>query len=120
MLSQKRGFSCTIVAVQELAQYLLAYLREKPLLKPGDRVGVAVSGGADSVALMRLVLDLRVHLGIVASLVHFNHQLRGDESDGDEEFVRDLAAEDGLEFRRVLFRSFLHRDYRTTEAPLLA
>ena len=98
MLSQKRGFSCTIVAVQELAQYLLAYLREKPLLKPGDRVGVAVSGGADSVALMRLLLDLRVHLGIVASLVHFNHQLRGQESEADEQFVHNLAIKHELEF----------------------
>ncbi len=98
MVSQKRGFSCTIVAVQELAQYLLAYLRDKRFLRPGDRLGVAVSGGADSVALLCLMLELRGELGIVLSAVHFNHLLRADESEADEKFVRDLATEHGLEF----------------------
>jgi len=59
----------------------------KQELKAGDRVGVAVSGGIDSVALLRLLLELRGELGIVLSVVHFNHKLRGTESDGDEEFV---------------------------------
>ncbi len=61
------------------------------LFKPGDRVGVAVSGGADSVALLRSTLELRADLGIVLSVVHFNHKLRGDESNEDEAFVVELA-----------------------------
>ena len=67
-------------------------------MRPGDRVGVAVSGGIDSVALLRLLLELRNELGIVVSVVHFNHQLRGAESDADQEFVAELAREHGLEF----------------------
>lgn len=67
-------------------------------MKAGDRVGVAVSGGADSVALLRLLLELRGELGVVLSVVHFNHQLRGGESDEDERFVGALAAKHGLEF----------------------
>src|SRR5438105_7517384 len=67
------------------------------MLRPGDRVGVAVSGGADSVALLRLLLELRGKLGIVLSLVHFNHKLRGKASDTDEKFVAQLAARHGLE-----------------------
>ena len=59
---------------------------------------MAVSGGIDSVALLRLVLELRFELGIVLSVVHFNHKLRGAESDADEEFVRNLAREHDLEF----------------------
>jgi tRNA(Ile)-lysidine synthase len=66
-------------------------------LKAGDRLGIAVSGGADSVALLRATLELRDELGIVLSAVHFNHTLRGEESEGDHAFVRDLAARHGLQ-----------------------
>jgi len=61
-------------------------------------VGVAVSGGADSVALLRLLLELRRELGIVLSVVHFNHQLRGADSEADERFVSGLAQEYKLVF----------------------
>jgi tRNA(Ile)-lysidine synthase len=70
---------------------VLHYIRERNLLRAGDRVGVAVSGGADSVALLRVLVDLRSELGIVISVAHFNHQLRAADSDGDEQFVADLA-----------------------------
>jgi tRNA(Ile)-lysidine synthase len=84
--------------VTRLAQSVAAYIRKYDLLRPGDRVGIAVSGGADSVALMRLMLDLRDELGIVLSVVHLNHKLRGADSDADEQFVRELAESHGLEF----------------------
>ena len=84
--------------MQSLPQGVLAYIRKHNLLRPGDRAGVAVSGGADSVALLRLLLDLRGDLGIVLSVAHFNHQLRGLESTTDETFVADLAKRYGIEF----------------------
>ena len=68
------------------------------MIRPGDRVGVAVSGGADSVALLLMLLELRGKLGVVLSVVHFNHKLRGKASDADEKFVAKLAAKHGLEF----------------------
>jgi tRNA(Ile)-lysidine synthase len=68
------------------------------MLRPGDRVGAAVSGGADSVALLLLLLELRDRLGIVLSVVHFNHKLRGKASDADEKFAAKLAAKHGLAF----------------------
>ena len=77
---------------------LLAHIQKDELLRPGDRVGVAVSGGADSVALLLLLLELREKLGIVLSVVHFNHKLRGKASDADEKFVAKLAAKHKLEF----------------------
>src|SRR5690348_11359920 len=67
-------------------------------MRAGDRVGVAVSGGADSVALLRILLELRQELGVVLSVVHLNHLLRGTESDTDEQFVRDLSRSHELEF----------------------
>ena len=79
-------------------QKVLKYIREQQLLKPGTRVGIACSGGADSVALLHILLDLREELGIVLSVIHFHHQIRGAEADADQEFVKELAARHGLEF----------------------
>jgi len=87
------------VSVPELAQTVLSYIRKHELLKPGDRVAVAVSGGADSVALLRLLAELRYELGIVLSAIHFNHKLRAADSDQDEQFVAGLAQQLGLEPR---------------------
>ncbi len=93
----RSSFRLYHVSVQTLAQKVLAYIHKHELLKAGDRVGVAVSGGVDSVALLSLLLELRSELGIVPSVVHFNHKLRGAESDEDESFVADLARQHKLE-----------------------
>jgi len=79
-------------------EQVLHYIGERKMLRAGDRVAVAVSGGADSVALLRVLLELREELGIVMVVAHFNHQLRGGESDADERFVVDLASEHDLQF----------------------
>ncbi len=86
------------VSVHSLAERVLFHIRRLELLSAGDRVGVAVSGGIDSMALLRVLLELRGELGIVPSVVHFNHKLRGAESDADQEFVASLAREHDLEF----------------------
>lgn len=85
------------VWVQALERSVFEYARHYRLLKAGDRVGVAVSGGADSVALLRLLLELRKKVGFVLSVVHFNHNLRGTESDEDQRFVAELAQRHKLE-----------------------
>jgi tRNA(Ile)-lysidine synthase len=81
-----------------LEQSVLDSIRATRLFVPGDRVGVAVSGGGDSVALLRLLETLRGDLGITPIAVHFDHGLRGNESDGDARFVATLARELGIEF----------------------
>jgi tRNA(Ile)-lysidine synthase len=93
-----RGSSCTILSMRDLPERLLATIRKHELLRPGDRVAAAVSGGADSVALLLLLDELRAELGIVLSIAHVNHKLRGAESDADEAFTAGLAARLGLEF----------------------
>ncbi len=82
----------------QLLDAVVGAIRRDSLFRPGDRIGVCVSGGADSVALLRLLLVLRRKLGFVLSVVHFNHQLRGKASDGDENFVANLAAKHALPF----------------------
>lgn len=67
---------------------LVTFIRTYHLLQPGDHVTCAVSGGADSIALLYGMLLVREKLGITVSAAHFNHRLRGEESDGDEAFVR--------------------------------
>ncbi len=68
------------------------------MIRPGDRVGLGVSGGADSVAMLRIFAELRTHLGIAIVVLHFHHQLRGAEADQDERFVKSLASEFHFEF----------------------
>ena len=82
----------------ELARKVERAIKRGDLLRAGQRVAVACSGGADSVALLRLLAELRERLGLQLLVCHLNHQLRGAEADGDEEFVRGLADELGLRF----------------------
>lgn len=78
--------------MQDLRQRFAVALDQ---LRPGPTLIVGVSGGMDSMALLEL-LQLSGKKLIVA---HFNHQLRGAESDGDEAFVREQAEKHGLVFR---------------------
>lgn len=74
--------------------------RRQEFFHAGQRVGVAVSGGPDSVLLLHFMNKLARAWGLAIAAVHFNHRLRGAESDGDEALVRDLAAELQIEFLR--------------------
>jgi tRNA(Ile)-lysidine synthase len=64
---------------------------ERSLLLAGERVCVAISGGADSVALLLALVEAKAALGVGVSAAHVHHGLRGMEADGDEAFVRGLC-----------------------------
>jgi tRNA(Ile)-lysidine synthase len=68
------------------------------LFRPGQRIAIAVSGGADSVALLRRSLEERHNSGVVLSVVHVNHGIRGTAADEDAAFVASLASANGLDF----------------------
>ena len=70
---------------------LLSFIREQDMLQPGDTVVCAVSGGADSVALLFAFYLLKEKLDIRLEAAHFNHHLRGAESDRDEAFAAELC-----------------------------
>ena len=76
-------------------------LRERLRPLPEGPCLMGLSGGADSVGLMHLLLPLRGKNGFQLEAVHVNHGLRGAESDGDEAFARDLCAREGVPFRSV-------------------
>ncbi len=82
----------------DLLDRVVQTINRYSMLAEGDRVGVAVSGGADSVFLLHTLRALAAERKITLSVLHVNHQLRGTESDGDEEFVRDLAGQADLPF----------------------
>lgn len=67
---------------------------------PGERVAVAVSGGPDSILLLEFMRQFSQESGLTLAITHFNHHLRGAESDADEQFVAERAAQLGLELIR--------------------
>lgn len=71
---------------------LLAFIRRYDMITPGDSVICAVSGGADSVALLFAMYLLKDKLDIQLSAAHYNHHLRGEESERDERFVREFCS----------------------------
>jgi tRNA(Ile)-lysidine synthase len=81
----------------KLLRRVFKAIRQYQMVRPGDRVAVAVSGGSDSVALLLLLEELRSALGVSLLVAHFNHLLRGTGSEEDEKFVRELAKDRGME-----------------------
>lgn len=74
------------------------FVRTSRLIENGEKIVVAVSGGIDSTVLLDCLDRLRERLSIRLAVAHFNHQLRGTESDEDEAFVRTLADKRNLPF----------------------
>lgn len=74
-----------------LEQRVLRFIRENRLFEPGNKVVVAVSGGPDSVCMLHILSGLSNELGIELHVAHLDHQLRGQESAADAEYVSDLA-----------------------------
>jgi len=68
------------------------------MVSPGEHVLMGISGGPDSVALLLCLVELRAELNLTLGVAHINHLLRGEESDGDEKFVEELARTLGLSF----------------------
>ena len=75
---------------------VLAWCEQAGLFAQGQRVAAAVSGGADSMALLRILLALAGRLGVEVSACHVNHKLRGAAADADEAFVRAACARLGV------------------------
>lgn len=83
------------VRVHSLVNRAADVIRRHSLIQPHDRVLVAVSGGPDSVCLLTVLAELREAgriPGLQLHIAHINYGLRGSESEGDEAFVRELAA----------------------------
>ncbi|MCI5649284.1 MAG: tRNA lysidine(34) synthetase TilS [Fusicatenibacter sp.] len=74
------------------------YIEKYHMIQPGDTVLCGLSGGADSVFLFSVLMELREELQFSLQAVHVNHNLRGDEADRDALFVQELCEENGVPF----------------------
>jgi len=81
-----------------LIQQVKQTIKEWKMLSGGQTVVAAVSGGADSVVMLHLLLELSEELGLRIIAAHMDHGLRGEESRRDHDFVKGLAKRLGLEF----------------------
>jgi tRNA(Ile)-lysidine synthase len=80
--------------IEQVAKTITRY----SMFQPDQRVGVAVSGGADSVCLLHVLRELAPRWNLRLTVLHLDHKLRGEESRQDAAFVRDLAAALDLPF----------------------
>ena len=87
--SNSRGFQ----------QKVISFIRKRNLLNKNDKVLIALSGGADSIALA-LVLNKIVKslMGITVIAAHFNHGLRDSESDRDQLFCKNFCKDNNIPF----------------------
>lgn len=67
------------------------------MLNSGDTVLVALSGGADSMALLNVLYSIKDEYSLTLCAAHFNHKIRGDEADRDEKFCVEICREMGVE-----------------------
>ena len=80
------------------------YIEQNKLIAPGDFVYVALSGGADSVCLYDILYKLQEKLHFKLAACHFNHKMRGEDSNRDEKFVQKICAELGVELNTEAHR----------------
>ncbi|NQT31985.1 MAG: tRNA lysidine(34) synthetase TilS [Deltaproteobacteria bacterium] len=79
-----------------LEQRVLDFTRQHHLLSANEKLVVAVSGGADSVCLLHILVGLKEELKVTLHLAHLNHQLRDTDSEADADYVSDLARKFGI------------------------
>ena len=86
------------MAADSLIERIARFAERRAMFRTGDRVGVAVSGGADSVFLLHVLMELAPKWNLALHVVHVEHGIRGEASKADAEFVRALAERFGLRF----------------------
>ena len=84
---------------EEILQTVRGFCAREGLLEGRRKIALAVSGGADSMALLCLMRPLAEENGITLTVCHVNHGLRGETADWDEAFVREACARLGLPLR---------------------
>ena len=84
--------------MEKIEQKVLKFIEEKNLIAKGDKILVALSGGPDSVFLLRFLKKYERKFRIELSAIHINHMIRGKSANEDEEFCRELSLNLGVKF----------------------
>ncbi|MBT8387555.1 MAG: tRNA lysidine(34) synthetase TilS [Ignavibacteria bacterium] len=87
--------------IKTIDQKILKFIDEEILLSKGDKVVVALSGGADSIFLLSFLLKYKKRFDLKLSAFHLNHNLRGNEAIDDEKFCRSFTAQNNVEYFSV-------------------
>lgn len=82
---------------------VIKYIEEHQLIEPQDKIIVGVSGGADSVCLLILLLNIQKRYGLELIVVHVEHGIRGNESLGDALFVKTLAEKQAVSYEEYSY-----------------
>ena len=77
------------------------YIKDNKMIEKNDSVILGVSGGADSVCLYKMLLDLKDEYNLNMLVVHVHHGIRGEEADRDLDFVRKMCDKDGIFFELI-------------------
>lgn len=96
------SFVCGLNTMEKFSQKSIIFkvlknIKENKLIMPDDTVIVALSGGPDSMCLFNVLNKLKDQLKIKLMACHYNHRLRGEDSYNDEEFVKKICMEQGIE-----------------------
>ena len=75
---------------------VIEYIKENEIIKQGDKILVALSGGPDSVCLLHILHRLKEPFNLKLGAIHINHMLRGEEADNDEKYIIKLCDELGI------------------------
>lgn len=102
--------------MEDLSSRFRQHVRAKNWLTEGQKCLVAVSGGLDSMVLARLLLDSNMHFGIA----HCNFQLRGQESDEDQQFVQHWALENGISCHIAVFDTLQYAEQKQLSIQMAA
>lgn len=81
-----------------LSEKVFDFIKRNELIEKDDRILVAFSGGADSLALLSVLDELKESLGVTIGACHLNHMLRGEDAMEDERFCRETAEKLGIPF----------------------
>ncbi len=93
-------FSLYSVILYSMINKVLNYVKEYQMIEPGDIIVAGISGGADSVCLLFVLLEIQKTIPFTLRAVHVNHKIRPDASE-DADYVRELCNRQGIPFRLV-------------------
>ena len=80
----------------DTVEKVLSFIEEHHMFNEHDKVVAGISGGADSVCLLFVLLELRKRKNIEITAVHVNHMIRGEAADNDENYTKELCAKYGV------------------------
>ena len=98
-MTTKGGSGQTNRQMWKTEQKVKVYVERFHMIEPKDTIVLGISGGADSVCLLKILARWKEAWGISLRAAHVHHQLRGEEADADERFVRELCENEGIPCR---------------------